>query len=280
MTLAVTGATGRLGRRVAERLAAAGIPQRLVVRDPGRAPSLPGAEAVRAEYADGESARRALDGVTTLFMVSGAEEPGRVETHRTFIDAAVAAGVTHLVYTSFFAAAPDATFTLARDHWATEEHITASGLPATILRDNLYIDFFPLMVGDDGVLRGPAGEGRVAAVAQDDIADVAVAVLREPEQHVNARYDLTGPAALTLREVAATITEVTGREVSYQDESLNEAYVSRAAYGAPAWQVDAWVSTYTAIASGELDGVTEAVVTLTGHPATGLADYLSALRTT
>jgi NAD(P)H dehydrogenase (quinone) len=279
MTLAVTGATGRLGGRVAERLAAAGVPQRLVVRDPGRAPSLPGAEPVRAEYADGEAARRALDGVTTLFMVSGAEEPGRVETHRTFIDAAGAAGVTHLVYTSFFGAAPDATFTLARDHWATEEHIAASGLRATILRDNLYIDFFPQMVGDDGVLRGPAGEGRVAAVTQDDIADVAVAVLREPEKHANARYDLTGPAALTLRAVAATITKVTGREVSYQDESLNEAYASRAAYGAPGWQVDAWVSTYTAIAAGELDGVTGAVTTLTGHPATSLADYLSALRT-
>jgi NAD(P)H dehydrogenase (quinone) len=279
MTLAVTGATGRLGRRVAERLAAAGVAQRLVVRDPGRAPSLPGAEAVPAEYADGAAARRALDGVTTLFMVSGAEEPGRVETHRTFVDAAVAAGVTHLVYTSFFGAAPDATFTLARDHWATEEHIAASGLRATILRDNLYIDFFPLMVGDDGVLRGPAAEGRVAAVTQDDIADAAVAVLREPEKHAGARYDLTGPAALTLREVAATITEVTGRQVGYEDESLNEAYASRAAYGAPAWQVDAWVSTYTAIAAGELDGVTEAVATLTGHPATSLADYLSALRT-
>lgn len=279
MTLAVTGATGRLGRRVAERLSAAGVPQRLIARDPDRAPSLPGAEAVRAEYADVEAARRALDGVTTLFMVSGAEEPGRVETHRTFIDAAVAAGVTHLVYTSFFGAAPDATFTLARDHWFTEEHIAASGLRATILRDNLYIDFFPLMVGDDGVLRGPAGEGRVAAVTQDDIADVAVAVLREPEKHANARYDLTGPAALTMREVASTITEVTGREVSYQDESLNEAYASRAGYGAPAWQVDAWVSTYTAIAAGELDGVTEAVATLTGHPATSLADHLSALRT-
>jgi uncharacterized protein YbjT (DUF2867 family) len=279
MTLAVTGATGRLGRRVAERLAAAGVPQRLVLRDPSRAPSLPGTETVRAEYADGEAARRALDGVTTLFMVSGAEEPGRVETHRTFIDAAVAAGVTHLVYTSFFGAAPDATFTLARDHWATEEHIAASGLRATILRDNLYIDFFPMMVGDDGVLRGPAGEGRVAAVTQDDIADVAVAVLREPEKHANARYDLTGPAALTMREVAATITEVTGREVSYQDESLNEAYASRAGYGAPAWQVDAWVSTYTAIAAGELDGVTDAVATLTGHPATSLAQHLSALST-
>ncbi|BCB84175.1 SDR family oxidoreductase [Phytohabitans suffuscus] len=273
--LAVTGATGRLGRRVAERLAAAGTPQRLVVRDPGRAPSLAGAEVVRAGYADAPAARRALEGVTTLFMVSSAEEPGRVETHRTFVDAAVAAGVTHLVYTSFFGAAPDATFTLARDHWATEEHIAASGLNATILRDNLYIDFFPLMVGDDGVLRGPAGDGRVAAVTQDDIADVAVAVLREPDQHVNARYDLTGPAALTLREVAATITEVTGRQVSYQDESLNEAYASRAAWGAPAWQVDAWVSTYTAIAAGELDGVTGAVPALTGHPATSLAEHLS-----
>ncbi|MDQ7903125.1 SDR family oxidoreductase [Phytohabitans sp. ZYX-F-186] len=277
MTLAVTGATGRLGRRVAERLSASGTPQRLVVRDPERAPSLPGAEVVRAEYADGAAAQRALAGVTTLFMVSGAEEPGRVETHRTFVDAAVAAGVRHVVYTSFFGAAPDATFTLARDHWATEQHIAASGLDATILRDNLYIDFFPLMVGDDGVLRGPAGEGRVAAVTQDDIADAAVAVLREPAEHVNARYDLTGPAALTLREVAATITEVTGRQVSYQDESLNEAYASRAAYGAPAWQVDAWVSTYTAIAAGELDGVTTAVATLTGHPATSLAEHLSAL---
>ncbi|BCB79093.1 SDR family oxidoreductase [Phytohabitans flavus] len=276
--LAVTGATGRLGRRVAERLSAAGVPQRLLVRDPERAPSLPGAEVVRAEYADGDAARRALDGVTTLFMVSGAEELGRVEAHRTFVDAAGAAGVRHLVYTSFFGAAPDATFTLARDHWATEEHIAASGLDATILRDNLYLDFFPLMVGEDGVLRGPAADGRVAAVAQDDIADAAVAVLREPEQHANARYDLTGPAALTLREVAATITEVTGRPVRYQDESLNEAYASRAAYGAPAWQVEAWVSTYTAIAAGELDGITGAVAELTGRPATSLADHLSAQR--
>ncbi|GAA4451782.1 SDR family oxidoreductase [Phytohabitans houttuyneae] len=276
--LAVTGSTGRLGRRVADRLSAAGLAQRLVVRDPDRAPSLPGAEAVRADYSDGAAARAALEGVTTLFMVSGAEEPGRVEAHRTFIDAAAAAGVTHLVYTSFFGAAPDATFTLARDHWATEEHIAASGLNATILRDNLYIDFFPLMVGDDGVLRGPAGEGRVAAVTQDDIADVAVAVLREPDKHVNARYDLTGPAALTLREVAATIAEVTGDKVSYQDESLNEAYASRAKYGAPAWQVDAWVSTYTAIAAGELDGVTTAVPTLTGHPATSLAEHLESVK--
>ncbi|GAA4701150.1 SDR family oxidoreductase [Phytohabitans rumicis] len=273
-TLGVTGSTGRLGRRVADRLAAAGVPQRLVVRDPGRAPDLPGAGAVQATYADGEAARRALDGVETLFMVSGAEEPDRVAQHKTFIDAAAAAGVGHLVYVSFFGAAPDATFTLARDHWATEEHLRASGLRYTVLRDNLYIDFFPMMVGEDGVIRGPAADGRAAAVTQDDIADVAAAVLRDPGAHENARYDLTGPEALTLHEVAATISEVTGRTVDYHDESLNEAYASRAGYGAPTWQVDAWVSTYTAIAAGEMDGVTEAVATVAGHPATSLRAHL------
>lgn len=275
MTLAVTGSTGRLGRRVADRLAAAGIPQRLVVRDPERAPSLPGAEVVQAAYDDPEAVRRALDGVETVFMVSGAEAPDRVAQHRTFIDAAVAAGVSRLVYTSFFGAAPDATFTLARDHWATEEHLRTSGLRYTILRNNLYIDFYPMMVGEDGVIRGPAGSGRAAAVTQDDIADVAAAVLRDPAAHENARYDMTGPAGLTMAEVAATLTEATGRKVSYHDETLNEAYESRASYGAPPWQVDAWISTYTAIAAGELDGVSDAVARVAGHPPKSLLEYLS-----
>jgi uncharacterized protein YbjT (DUF2867 family) len=275
MTLAVTGSTGRLGRRVADRLAAAGIPQRLVVRDPERAPSLPGADVVQAAYDDPEAVRRALDGVEMVFMVSGAEAPDRVAQHRTFIDAAVAAGVSRLVYTSFFGAAPDATFTLARDHWATEEHLHTSGLRYTILRNNLYIDFYPMMVGEDGVIRGPAGSGRAAAVTQDDIADVAAAVLRDPAAHENARYDMTGPAGLTMAEVAATLTEATGRKVSYHDETLNEAYESRASYGAPPWQVDAWISTYTAIAAGELDGVSDAVARVAGHPPRSLLEYLS-----
>jgi NAD(P)H dehydrogenase (quinone) len=85
--------------------------------------------------------------------------------------------VAHLVYISFYGAAPDATFTLARDHWQTEQHIRERGLTFTFLRDNLYADFIPLMPGADGVIRGPAGDGRVAAVAQDDIADVATATL-------------------------------------------------------------------------------------------------------
>ncbi|MGY1814312.1 SDR family oxidoreductase [Blastococcus sp. SYSU D00820] len=276
MTIAVTGATGRLGGRVARLLAGAGVPQRLLVRDPARAPDLPGSTVVRAPYIDADAVRAALAGVDTVLMVSASEAPDRVDQHRTFVDAAAAAGVGHLVYVSFLNAAPGATFTLARDHWATEEHVRATGLRHTFLRDALYADFFPFLIGEDGVLRGPAGDGRVAAVAQDDIAAAAVAVLQDPDRHAGATYDLTGPEALTLSEVAATLTAVTGRRVTFHDETLEEAYASRASYGAPDWQVEAWVSTYTAIAAGEMGTVSTAVEDLTGSPARTLEQVLRA----
>lgn len=250
------------------------MPQRLLVRDPERAPQLPGADVVRAPFGDGAAVRQALAGLDTVLMVSASETADRVDQHRTFIDAAAAAGVGHLVYVSFYGAAPDATFTLARDHWATEQHIRASGVPFTSLRDNLYADFLPQMVGADGVIRGPAGDGRAAVVAQDDIADAVVAVLRDPGAHAGRVYELTGPQALTLAEVAAVITTVTGRPVSYVQETIEEAYASRASYGAPDWQLDAWVSTYTAIADGSLGTVTTAISELTGHPATQLEQVL------
>jgi uncharacterized protein YbjT (DUF2867 family) len=131
------------------------------------------------------------------------------------------------------------------------------------------------MVGADGVIRGPAGDGRVAAVAQDDIADVAAAVLRDPDVHAGRTYTLTGPQALSLDDVATALTAATGRAVRYHAESVEEAYASRAGYGAPDWQVDAWVSTYTAIANGELAEVTDDVPRLSGHPATSLAALLA-----
>ena len=267
----VTGATGRLGGRVARRLADAGVAQRLLVRDPSRAPAHPLSTAARAPFGD---AGAALTGLQTVLMVSASESADRVAQHTSFVDAAVAAGVQHLVYVSFSGAAPDCTFTLGRDHFATEEHVRASGLAFTFLRDNLYADLMPALVGDDGAIRGPAGDGRVAAVAQDDIADVATAVLRDPAAHRGATYSLTGPQALSLDEVADTLTETLGRPVRYERETVEQAYASRAGYDAPPWQLDAWVSTYTAIAAGEVAAVTDDVPRLAGHPATSLAELL------
>jgi uncharacterized protein YbjT (DUF2867 family) len=130
------------------------------------------------------------------------------------------------------------------------------------------------MVGDDGVIRGPAGDGRVAAVAQDDIADAAVAVLRDPASHQGSTYRLTGPQSLTLGDATAVISTVTGRDVRFENETLEQAYASRAPYGAPDWQVDAWVSTYTSIAAGDVAEVTDDVARVTGHPATSFEELL------
>jgi uncharacterized protein YbjT (DUF2867 family) len=271
--IAVTGATGEVGRRVVARLTEAGAPHRLVVRDPSRAPE--GAEVrVASGYGALAEMRDAFEGASTAFLIPAAEAEDRVELHKTAVDAALAAGVPRIVYLSFLNADPEATFTLARDHWATEEHIRASGLEFTFLRDSLYADFLPFLVGDDGVIRGPADSGRAAVVAQDDIADAAVAVLRDPAPHAGKTYDLTGPEALTFAEMAATITAVTGRQVAFEDETLEQAYAARASYGAPDWQVDAWVSTYTSVAAGELATVSPAVAELTGHPPISLAELL------
>ena len=273
--LGVTGSTGGLGGMVARQLAELGSAQRLLVRDPARAPGLDGATPAVCSYADSAAARQALDGVKVLFMVSAAETQDRVQQHTAFIDAAAGAGVEHVVYTSFYGAAPDATFTLARDHYATEEHIRASGMDFTFLRDNFYLDFLPLLAGEDGVIRGPAGDGAFSGVAREDVARSAVAVLRDPAIHKGATYNLTGPEELTFTKAADIITESTGRTITYQPETVEEAYASRASYGAPPWQVDAWVSTYTAIAAGEMAGISPDVHGLTGEDPISLRDFLA-----
>jgi NAD(P)H dehydrogenase (quinone) len=272
----VTGSTGAVGGRVARRIAAAGVPQRLVVRDPSRAPELAGATVATASYGDKPALREALTGIGTLLLVSAAEDANRVALHTATVDAAVEAGVRRIVYTSFLGASPDVTFTFGRDHWYTEQHIRAAGVAFTFLRDSIYLDFLPVFAGEDGVIRGPAGDGRVGAVARDDIADVAAAVLLSGGDHDGATYDLTGPESITLTEAATIITEVTGRKVRYEAETIEEAYASRAGYGAPDWVVDGWVTSYSAIAAGELDLVTSSVQDVTGHPALSLRQLLAA----
>lgn len=273
-TTAVTGVTGTVGRLVAAALADAGLPFRMLARTPEKAPHLPGTVTVACSYGDAEQAAAALQGVETLFMVSAAENADRMREHTAFVDAAAEAGVRHIVYTSFFGAAPDATFTLARDHYATEQRIRQSGMAHTFLRDNLYLDFVEFMVGDDGVIRGPADGGRAAMVARADVARVAATVLQHPEQHRDVTYDLTGPEELTMAEVAETLSRRLGRPVSFHDETIAEAYESRKRWEAPDWQYDAWVSTYTAIAAGEFAGVSDAVERVTGRAPLSLDELL------
>jgi NAD(P)H dehydrogenase (quinone) len=275
-SLGITGATGHVGGRVAHLLADGSRRVRLLVRDPARAPELPGTDVAVGVYGDPATVD-SLRGLDAVLMVSGHESDDRVAEHRAFVDAAAEAGVRHLVYTSFVGASDRSGFLLGRDHGATEEIIRDSGLAFTFLRDNFYAEVFADFGGEERVIRGPAGEGRVAAVSRRDVAEVAAVVLRDPDAHAGATYDLTGPQALDLHEVARVLTEVTGEPHSYVDETMDEARASRAHYGAPDWLVEAWISTYTAIRDGELEAVSEDVPRLLGRPATGFAEAIAAL---
>ena len=273
-TFAITGATGAVGGAVATQLAVHERDQRLIVRDPARAPKLPGAEVSSpASYADGESMSAAMQGCQTLLLVSGREDAHRLAQHTTAVEAAVTAGIERIVYLSFQGASADCTFTFGRDHWHTEQLIKQTGLQWTFLRDSFYQAGLALMCGPDGVIRGPAGDGAVAAVAHSDVADAVTQVLLSGEHH-QSTYDLTGPEAITLDQAAATLSLVSGIQVRYQDETMDEAFASRAHYGAPHFEVAGWVSSYQAIAAGEVAAVTDAVPQLTGHDALSFESFL------
>jgi NAD(P)H dehydrogenase (quinone) len=280
--IGVTGATGVLGRRVVDRLAGAGgdVGLRLVVRDAARAPQVPGAEiaANPGGYADPDGFRAALSGVHTLYLVSAAEAEDRLQQHYDAVDAAVAAGVERIVYTSFLGAKHDAVFTLVRQHAATEDRIRAAGVRYTFLRHSMYADFVPFFATlQDGraVIAAPAGEGRVSFVSRDDLADVGAAALLDDSGALDGRaLEVTGPEALSLAEAAVVLAEVTGRPAEYRQETVEEAWASRRPSGHPDWEIEGWVTSYLAIAAGELSTVTDVVPRLTGHPALTVAEHL------
>ncbi|MGO1423452.1 MAG: SDR family oxidoreductase [Brachybacterium sp.] len=276
MRVVVTGATGKIGGQVARLLAAAPeVELRMVGRSLHRAPQLEGVEAVRAEFGDEQACREAFDDADALLLVSAGEAADRLDQHRTAISAAARAGVGHVVYTSFLGAGPDAAFTLARDHGATEQMLRDSGIAWTFLRNSFYADVLLDFAGEERVIRGPGGTGRCAFVARRDVAEVAARILREPAPWAGRALDLTGPVAVSLAEAVLLMTRARGEEYEFVDETLAEARASRAPYGAPDWQIDAWLSTYTAIASGELDVLSDEVEQVLGRTPSAIEETVA-----
>lgn len=264
--LTVTGSTGAVGGRVARRLADAGLSQRLLVREGTQAPTLAGGIPVAVDdYGDRDSMEQALAGTRTLFLTSFRESEDRLQRHLAAVDAAVAAGVERIVYLSFLEASADSTFLLGRQHFATEEHIRSKDVGFVFLRSSLYADFVPFFTGEDGVIRAPAGDGKVSWISRDDIADTVVVALLT-DRFGGEALENTGPEALDLHETAAVLSRVTGRAISYVEETEEMAWESRRPSGAPDWEIAGWISSYLAIANGELSTVSDTVARLTGNP--------------
>ena len=272
--IGITGVTGKLGSYVADLVDKKGIASIHLARSPERATVYASAEIRKMVYANTPEVVEALKGIDVLLMVSARENPERVEEHTSFLDAAKLAGVQHIVYTSFYGADEKATFTLSRDHAQTEAYIKKLGFTYTFLRDNFYLDFFIDIALENGEIRGPAGRGRVPAVARKDTSRVAAEILLNPKEWENQTLNLTGPEDLSMEEIVALLSKESGKTITYVDESVEEAYESRKKWPAQTWEYDAWVSTYTAIKAGEQAGVSTDVEMVLGRPAMSLIDVL------
>ena len=167
-----------------------------------------------------------------------------------------------------------ATFTLSRDHTQTEAYIKELGFTYTFLRDNFYLDFLIDMALENGEIRGPAGSGKVSAVARKDTSSVAAEILLHAKKWKNQTLNLTGQEELSMEEIVALLSKETGKTITYVDESIEEAYESRKKWPAQNWEYDAWVSTYTAIKAGEQAGVSTDVEKVLNHPASSLLDII------
>ncbi|PSL38191.1 NAD(P)H dehydrogenase (quinone) [Labedella gwakjiensis] len=226
--IVVTGATGPLGRHIVESLITRGVAAGDIVavgRNEEKLADLAGTgvRTAVADYADRASLDAALAGAGTLVLVSGSEVGQRVQQHTNAIDAAVAAGVSRIVYTS----APKATTSaliLAPEHKATEEYLAQAGVATTILRNSWYTENYAADVdrsAESGVLVSSTGDGRVASASRADYAEAVAAVLTS-DGHEGAVYELSGDVAWTYADLAAAITEITGKPVEWKNVSSEE----------------------------------------------------------
>ena len=278
--IAVTGATGHLGRLVlaglleqvpAARLAA-------LVRTPSKAAGLAagGVQVREADYAQPATLAAALQGVKTLLLVSSSEVGQRSPQHQAVIAAAKAAGVQLIAYTSILHA-DRSKLALAAEHLATEQALRASGVPFALLRNGWYLENYTERLA--GALQhgfaGSAGSGRIAAAARADYAAAAVAVLTRPEQ-AGKVYELGGDAPFTMAELAAEVARQSGKAVAYADLPAAAYRGVLLGAGLPTAAADIYVDADVNIALGELDDRSGDLARLIGRPTTTLAAAVAA----
>jgi NAD(P)H dehydrogenase (quinone) len=273
-TFGVTGVTGHFGHLAATQLLDRGGADRVVglARDPSKTT----VDARVADYDRPETLVQALSGVDVLLFVSGHEVGKRVAQHTNVIEAAKAAGVGRVLYTSA-PRASDTALPLAPEHKATEEVLRASGLPWTILRNNWYVENYTPQLGRylaEGAIVSATGTGRVGAATRADFAAGAVAAA-VGDGHAGKVYELGGPP-FTLAELAATITEVSGTSVVHRSVSPAELAAALEAAGLDAGTAGFVASLDEAIARGDLDVPSDDLPNLLGRPVTPLAEAIRA----
>ncbi|GLC25417.1 SDR family oxidoreductase [Roseisolibacter agri] len=286
MTIAITGATGHLGRLVLDSLKGKVPAADLValVRTPAKAADL-GVAVREADYDRPETLDRALPGVDTLLLVSGTVPGKRVAQHRAVIEAARRTGVGRVVYTSILRA-DDSPIDLAADHRAAEADLKASGVAYTILRNSWYTENYTGAIPGalaGGALLGSADGARISSATRADYAEAAAVVLAGTG-HEGRTYELAGDEAWTLPDLAAELSRQTGRDIPYRDLPPAEYAATLTSFGLPERLAQAIAGWDAAAARGALFDDSRQLSRLIGRPttplATAVAEALAAHATT
>lgn len=279
--IAVTGATGQLGRLVVENLLERGVAPAgivAVVRNPEKAAGFAarGVQVRRADYTDPSALEAAFDGVDRLLLISSSEVGQRFAHHQNAIEAAKKAGVGFLAYTSI-TRADTSPMALASEHRATEEAIRASGIPFAVLRNGWYTENYTGTLAqtlEHGATLGSAGEGRVSAAPRADYAAAAAGVLTS-EGHEGKTYELGGDEAFTMRDYAAEVSKQSGQEVVYRDLPEAEYVQMLAGFGLPEPAAAVFADADARLAEGHLYVESGDLRRLLGRPTTPLADVVA-----
>lgn len=280
--IVVTGATGHLGRGIVENLLSR-VPAAQVVasvRDTGKASDLAarGVEVRRGDFADAHSLTQAFAGAEQVLIVS-ADKLGdeALRLHSTAIEAAQAAGVRRVLYTSHMGARAGSPFLPADQHAGTEADLEASEMAYTSLRHGFYAESCLHMIGDglrSGELRTP-GDGPISWTARDDLAEADAAILADEGRWDGVTPPLTAGQAVTMAEIAAIASEVTGRKVRHttvSDEQWRDAKITG---GMPALYADMLLGTFRAARQGHFAATNPALETLLGRTPRTMREVLA-----
>jgi NAD(P)H dehydrogenase (quinone) len=279
--IGITAATGQLGHLVVKSLLDQGVKPAdiaVLVRDPVKAADLAaqGISVRHADYKDPASLVAALKGIEKLLLISSNDFHDRAGQHRNVIDAAKAAGVGYVAYTSILRA-DTSPIALAADHKATEDALTASGLKHAFLRHGWYAENYTasIQAGPQyGALIGAAGQGRISAAARADYAAADAAVMR---QGLTGVFELAGDQAFSMDELAALVAKISGKPAVYSNMPMAAYEEALKGMGLPGPVAFIFAQSDSCIADGWLEDHSRTLSGLTGKPTTAMAETVKAV---
>lgn len=281
----VTGATGNYGSATIDFLLQKGIAANNIaalVRDEAKAEALiqKGVTIKIGDYNDYESLLSAFNGVSKLLLISGSDIANRGKQHQNAVNAAIASGVKHIVYTSFERKNESETSPIAfvaKSHIDTEKQIKESGMNYTILRNNLYMDFLPMFFGENVLETGiflPAGDRKTAFTLRSDMAEATANILSS-EGHENQEYTFSNSENTTFQELADTLGQLTGKQINYISPSTDVYINTLSQAGVPSDYVGMFAGFAEAIKQGELEQYDGDLEMLLGRKPTSAKEFLA-----